>query len=234
MTRDIQGDSAVLKLYGFAASNYFNMVQLALLEKRLPFEIVALHGCQNPEALAISARGKVPVLGTPEGFISETDVILRYIEDTHADHPLVPAEPFARAQAWTIAKEIELYIELPARLCYVEVIFGGRPTPADLKAKARRDLIKGFTALAQRGRFAPYVAGEQFTVADIYFLYSVDLAQRVGEQLFGLDLLGQVPGARALLEHLAQRPDVQHVAAAREADWPRFLARVQAVARQAG
>ncbi|GAB7528687.1 hypothetical protein PS3A_10960 [Pseudomonas sp. 3A(2025)] len=223
----------MLKLYGFAASNYFNMVQLALLEKQLPFEIVPLYGCQNPQAMAISARGKVPVLETPEGFISETDVILRYIEDTSANQPLVPADPFGRAQVWTIAKEIELYIELPARLCYVEVIFGGRPTPADLKAKARRDLIKGFAALAQRGRFAPYVAGAQFTVADIYFLYSIDLAQRVGEQLFGMDLLEQVPQARALLERLAQSPNVQQVAAAREADWPRFLARVQAVARQA-
>lgn len=224
----------MLKLYGFAASNYFNMVQLALLEKQLPFEVVALHGCQNPEVLAISARGKVPVLGTAQGFISETDVILRYIEDTARERPLLPAEPFARAQVWTIAKEIELYIELPARLCYVEVIFGGRPTPPDLKAKARRDLLKGFAALAQRGRFAPYVAGDVFSLADVYFLYSVDLAHRVGEQLFGLDLIGSVPGARPLLERLALNPNVQQVAADREADLPRFLARVQGVAQAAG
>lgn len=221
----------MLRLYGFAASNYFNMVQLALLEKQLPFETVPLHGCQNPETLAISARGKVPVLETPEGFVSETDVILRYIEETSTRHPLMPADAFSRAQVWTIAKEIELYIELPARLCYVEVIFGGRRTPPDLKAKARRDLIKGFAALAQRARFAPYVAGECFTVADIYFLYTVDLAQRVGQELFGLDLLGEMPKARALLDLLAANPNVQQVAAARKADWPRFLARVQAVAQ---
>jgi glutathione S-transferase len=221
----------MLKLYGFAASNYYNMVQLALLEKQVPFETVPLHGCQNPEVLAISARGKVPVLGTPEGFISETDVILRYIEDTCVGRPLVPSDPFSRAQMWTIAKEIELYIELPARTCYVEVIFGGRPTPPDLKLKARRDLIKGFAALAQRARFAPYVAGEHFSLADIYFLYTVDLAQRVGEELFGLDLLGEMPKACALLDLLALNPNVQKVAADRQADWPRFLARVQAVAQ---
>lgn len=217
----------MLTLYGFAASNYFNMVKLALLEKQLPFQVVPLFGCQSPEVLAVSARGKVPVLGTAEGFISETDVILRYIEDTSPDRPLLPASAFARAQAWTIAKEIELYIELPARMCYAEVIFGGRPTPPDLKAKARRDLIKGFAALAQRGLFAPYVAGEHFTVADIYFLYSVDLAQQVGERLFGLDLLEEMPAARALQEQLALSPNVQQVAADREADWPAFMARVQ-------
>ncbi|WP_137983725.1 glutathione S-transferase family protein [Pseudomonas viridiflava] len=217
----------MLTLYGFAASNYFNMVKLALLEKQLPFQVVPLFGCQSPEVLAVSARGKVPVLGTAEGFISETDVILRYIEDTSPDRPLLPASAFARAQVWTIAKEIELYIELPARMCYAEVIFGGRPTPPDLKAKARRDLIKGFAALAQRGLFAPYVAGEHFTVADIYFLYSVDLAQQVGERLFGLDLLEDMPAARALQEQLALSPNVRQVAADREADWPAFMVRVQ-------
>ncbi|MCF5501829.1 glutathione S-transferase, partial [Pseudomonas syringae] len=158
-------------------------------------------------------------------------VILRYIEDISPGLPLLPESPFARAQVWTIAKEIELYIELPARLCYVEVIFGGRPTPPDLKAKARRDLIKGFAALAQRGVFAPYVAGGQFTVADLYFLYSVDLAQQVGERLFDLDLLGNMPAARALQARLAQNPNVQRVAADREADWPAFMARVQSAGR---
>ena len=221
----------MLRLHGFSASNYFNMVKLALLEKQVPFESVPLVGCQSPEVLAVSARGKVPVLETGHGFISETDVILGYIEETQPGPALLPDNPFARAQVWTLAKEIELYIELPARLCYVEVLFGGRPTPEAIKAKARRDLLKGFAALAQRGRFGPYVAGGQFSLADIYFLYSVDHAQTVGERLFGLDLLAQVPGAQALLECLADRPNVQRVAADREADMPVFLARVQAVGR---
>lgn len=221
----------MLKLYGFAASNYFNMVKLALLEKQVPFEEVQLVGCQSPEVLAVSARGKVPVLGTGQGYISETDVILGYLEETQPGRALLPDDPFGRAQVWTLAKEIELYVELPARLCYVEALFGGRPTPEAIKAKAHRDLLKGFSALAQRGQFAPYVAGGQFSLADIYFLYSVDLAQKVGERLFGLDLLAKVPGAKDLLGRLSGMPNVQRVAADREADLPVFLARVQAVGR---
>jgi glutathione S-transferase len=222
----------MLKLYGFAASNYFNMVKLALLEKQMPFEVISMHGCQNPQTLAVSARGKVPVLETEEGFISETDVILRYLEDTHPQTPLLPTNPFARAQVWTLAKEIELYIELPARLCYVEVLFGGRATPEALKAKARRDLIKGFAALERRGKFAPYVAGAEFSLADIYFMYSVDLAQQVGEELFGLNLLDEVAGARGFLERLNDRRCAQLVAADREADFPIFLERVRPVSGQ--
>jgi glutathione S-transferase len=217
----------MFKLYGFAASNYFNMVKLALLEKQIPFEVVSMHGCQNPKTLAVSARGKIPVLETDAGFISETDVILRYLEDTHPHNPLLPSEPFARAQVWTLVKEIELYIELPARLCYVEVFFGGRRTPEALREKARRDLIKGFAALQRRGQFAPFVAGDRFTLADIYFMYSVDLAQTVGERLFGLDLLGGIAGGASLLERLSSLGNAKVVAADKLAELPVFLQRVR-------
>lgn len=217
----------MLKLYGFAASNYFNMIKLALLEKGLPFEVIEFHGCQNPKVLAVSSRGKIPVLETGQGFLSETDVILRYIEDTQPGPALVPADPFERARVWMLAKEIELYIELPARTCYVEVFFGGRPTPEALKAKAKRDLIKGFAALQRGASFAPYVAGERFSVADMYFLYSVDLARVVGQRLFDIDFLADMPGARALLERLAKNPHVQRIAADKLAEAPAFLARVQ-------
>jgi glutathione S-transferase len=219
----------MLKLYGFAASNYFNMVKLALLEKGVPFEIVPFHGCQNPEILAVSPRGKVPVLETCQGFLSETDAILDFIEETQTGVALLPEDPFARATVRALAKEIELYIELPARVCYVEVFFGGRPTPAALRAKAERDLIKGFAALKHRALFAPYVAGEQFTLADLYFLYSVDLAAEVGKRLFDIDFLSDMPGAKALLERLAENPNVQKIAADRQTEAPAFLARVRAV-----
>lgn len=219
----------MLKLYGFAASNYFNMVKLALLEKGVPFETVPFRGCQNPQVLAVSPRGKVPVLETEQGFLSETDAILDYIEETQAGVALLPADPFARASVRALAKEIELYIELPARVCYVEVFFGGRPTPQALRDKAERDLTKGFKALRQRARFSPFVAGEQFTLADLYFLYSVDLAVDVGKRLYGIDYLADMPGATALLQRLADNPNVQKVAADRLAEAPAFLERVRAV-----
>ena len=60
----------MLKLYGFAVSNYYNMVKLALLEKGLPFEEVPFYAGQSAEALAISPRGKVPVLETDKGFLN--------------------------------------------------------------------------------------------------------------------------------------------------------------------
>jgi len=217
----------MLKLYGFSVSNYYNMVKLALLEKGLPFEEVTFYPTPTPESLAISPRGKVPVLGVDAGFINETAIILEYLEQTQKGTPLLPSDPFERAQVLAIAKEIELYIELPGRACYGEAFFG-TTLPDAIKEKTKSELLLGFAALGRHGKFAPYVAGDSLSIADLYFLYSVPLACAVGHKLFGIDLLAEMPQAKALLERLEQNPHVQKIAADKEAAMPAFLAMIAA------
>ncbi|MCU0116993.1 glutathione S-transferase [Pseudomonas sp. B2M1-30] len=217
----------MLKLYGFAVSNYYNMVKLALLEKGLPFEEVTFYPTPTPESQAISPRGKVPVLGTDQGYINETMVILEYIESSQTGKPLLPIDPFERAQVLALAKEIELYIELPARACYGEAFFG-TTVPEAIKEKTRAELLLGFAALGRHGKFAPYVAGDSLSVADAYFLYSVPLACAVGHKLFGVDFLAGMPAAKALLQRLEENPNVQKIAADKEAAMPAFSAMIAA------
>lgn len=217
----------MFKLYGFAVSNYYNMVKLALLEKGLPFEEVTYYPTQTPESLAISPRGKVPVLGVDAGYINETAIILEYLEQSQKGTPLLPCDPFERAQVLAIAKEIELYIELPGRACYGEAFFG-MTLPEAIKEKTRTELLLGFAALGRHGQFAPYVAGDSLSIADLYFLYSVPLACAVGQKLFGIDLLAEMPQAKALLERLEQNPHVQKIAADKDAAMPAFLAMIAA------
>ena len=217
----------MLKLYGFSVSNYYNMVKLALLEKGLPFEEVPFYAGQTPEALAVSPRGKVPVLGVKQGFINETSVILEYLEQSQEGPALLPADPFARTQALALCREIELYIELPARACYAEAFFGMK-VPEAIKEKSRAELLLGIGTLGRHGKFAPYVAGESFTLADLYFMYSLNLACGVGEKLFGLDLLAQLPKAKTLLARLNEMPNAQKVEADRQAALPAFMAMIAA------
>ena len=217
----------MLKLYGFSVSNYYNMVKLALLEKGLPFEEVPFYAGQTPEALAVSPRGKVPVLGVKQGFINETSVILEYLEQSQEGPALLPADPFARAQVLALCREIELYIELPARACYAEAFFG-MTVPEAIKEKSRAELLLGMGTLGRHGKFAPYVAGESFTLADLYFMYSLNLACGVGEKVFGLDLLAQLPKAKALLASLNEMPNAQKVEADRQAALPAFMAMIAA------
>lgn len=216
----------MLRLHGFAVSNYYNMVHLALLEKGLAFDTFSVYGSQDEAFLAISPRGKVPVLQTEQGYISETGAILDYLEDLGQGRPLLPAEPFARAQVRALMREIELYIELPARSCYAEAFFR-TPVEAAIKDKARSELQAGIAALKRHGRFAPYVAGEQFSLADLYFLYSIDLAEAVAHKVLGFELLQDFPAARELLQRLQQNPHVQLIAAQKEAGMVAFMAHLR-------
>lgn len=217
----------MLKLHGFAVSNYFNMVKLALLEKGVDFDVRIVHGSQDPEFLAISPRGKVPCLETEHGFINETNVILEYIEETQGGKRLLPEDAYQRATVRALTKEIELYIELPARSCYPEVFFGGKVDQA-IKDKAKADLLAGVATLKRHGKFAPYVAGSEITIADLMFLYSFDLAIAVARKLFDTDLLADFPAAKALLDKLGENTNVQKVAADKNAEMAAFIAAAKA------
>ena len=217
----------MLKLYGFPVSNYVNMVHFALLEKGIPFEYVLTFPDQTPEFLAISPRGKVPVLGMPQGYLNEASVILEYLEETGTGRPLLPTDPYVRGYVRSLMKEIELYIELPGRSCFAEAYFGGRVSQS-IKDKARDDLAGGFAAVRRHAKFAPYVAGTEFTLADIVFLYSADLANGVAKTLFGTDHLAAWPEAAALMERLGQNPHVQMLARRRDAARAAFVESVKA------
>lgn len=217
----------MLKLYGFSVSNYFNMVKMTLLEKGIPFEIVTTLPSQEEEYLAKSPRGKVPCLGTERGFINETDAILDYIEETQSGPALLPSDPYDRAVTRSLMKEIELYIELSARLCIGEVIRGTR-LPEAIRDRARDELKHGIATLKRHGKFAPYLAGDSFTLADIVFLHTIDYAALVAKTSFDFDLLAELPQAVELLARLKQRPHAITVEADRAEAMGAFIAKMRA------
>jgi glutathione S-transferase len=206
----------VLKLYGFTVSNYFNMVKMALLEKDIDFEFVDTKPTQEGDYLAKSPMGKVPCLETSEGFISETDVIFDYLEDLGQGQALMPASAYEKAKVRELIKQLELYIELPARTCFAEAFFGGTVSE-ETKDKARVSLKKGVECIKRTGKFSPYIAGDTFTYADIMFMYSVSLAGACAKRVLGMDLLEDLPEAKALSELLASRASAQKVAADQKA-----------------
>jgi glutathione S-transferase len=79
-----------LRLLGYPVSNYVNIVRAALLEKGLPFEFVATRSSQDAAFRELSPLGKIPVLDTGEGSLTETVAILDYLDDVFPDVPLRP------------------------------------------------------------------------------------------------------------------------------------------------
>ena len=202
----------MLKLHGFVVSNYFNMVKMALLEKEIDFEFVESMPSQEEAFLAMSPMGKAPCIETDEGFLSEASVILEYLEESVDGPSLMPSEPFARAKVRELMKEIELYIELPARTCFPQAFFGGSVSD-EVKETAKANLIKGIACLKRNASFSPYVAGDSMTYADIVFMYSVSLAGACAKRVLDMDLLADLPEARELIKLLAERDSAKQVAA---------------------
>jgi glutathione S-transferase len=132
----------MLKLHGFPASNYYNMVKMALLEKGADYEDVRVYTGQTEGFLAKSAMGKVPCLETPDGFLTETSIILEYIEDVVDGPSFLPAAPYERARMRELLKYSELYLELPARRSYGEAFFGAGPVSDEVKDTVRPVAIK--------------------------------------------------------------------------------------------
>ena len=202
----------MIKLYGFAISNYFNMVKMALLEKGVEFEIIETRPSQDDDYLAMSPMGKVPCIETDQGFLSEANVIMEYLEESCDGPALMPTEPHGKAEVRELMKEIELYIELPARTCFNEAFFGGSVSD-ETKENARTNLAKGIACLRRKGKFSPYITGDSLTLADITFLYSVSLAGACAKRALDMDLLGELPEARKLADMLGARDSARQIAA---------------------
>jgi glutathione S-transferase len=202
----------MIKLYGFAMSNYFNMVKVVLLEKGIDFEVVETMPSQDDDYLSKSPMGKVPCIETDQGFLSEASVIMEYLEDSQGGPSFFPSDPLEKARVRELMKEMELYIELPARTCFPETFFGGKVSD-EVKQSAQAALAKGIASLKRNGKFSPYVAGSELTYADFIFMYSANLAGAVAKRLWGTDLLAEIPEAKALLAQLGERDSAKQVAA---------------------
>jgi len=217
----------MLKLCGFAASNYYNKVKLALLEKGVPFEeVLAWVGQTDPEA---SPLGKVPYIITGEGALCESTVILEYIEAKYPAHPLLPADPFAAAKARELLRFIELHLELVARNLYPEAFFGGKVSDA-AKEKTGQQLEKNIAAFAKLAKFAPYLAGDTFTLADCGGAVHLQLVASATKIIYGRDFMADLP-VRDYLKRLGERPTVQKVNAERKVNTELMLAAAKAKAQ---
>ena len=213
----------MLKLCGFAASNYYNKVKLALLEKGVPFEeVLAWLGETD---LAASPLGKVPYAITDEGPMSESTVILEYVEDRYPERPLMPASPYQAAKVRELLRYIELHLELVARNLYPEAFFGGKVSDG-LKQRIRPQLERHVAAFARLAKFGPYIAGEQFTLADCAAAVHLPLVASATKIIYGQDLLAALP-VKDYLKHVGERPTVQKVNADRKTNTELMMARMK-------
>ncbi len=214
----------MITLCGFAVSNYYNKLKLILLEKEVPFAERVVYPWERDSFWQSSALGKIPFIETEHGGLSESQVILEYLEERYPARPLYPAEVFARAKCRELIQHLELNCEWVGRRMYKECFFGGSVS-AETKTEARERLAIGLDAVARLSSFSPYILGSPFTAADcaayVHFLM-ITLATR---KIYGQDMLEHhIPQAAAFMRLMEARPHVQTIALGREAALAAFIA----------
>ena len=201
-----------IKLHGMPLSNYYNVVKAVMLEKGVEFEEILTKPSQEEGYLSLSPMGKVPCMETELGFITESSVMLEYLEDLGKGPSLYPADAYRRAKARELMRYLELYIELPARRLYGDVFFG-KPASEEEKAAVKKLLEKGFAALGSIAVYDPYIAGEDLTVVDFYAVFALSPVLGVCKKTWNWDVRATMPKLRALSDLMGERDSVSRVKA---------------------
>jgi maleylacetoacetate isomerase/maleylpyruvate isomerase len=104
-----------MRLYSYFRSSASYRVRIALALKNLPFEYTAVHLVKN-EQLAPAFRALAPAELVPalvvddaaagEAVLTQSLAIIEYLDETHPEPPLLPADALGRARVRAIALDI--------------------------------------------------------------------------------------------------------------------------------
>jgi len=180
-------------LYDAARCPYCARVRIVLAEKGIPYQPVEIDLGDRPGWLyAKNPSGKVPVWEEDDGFtLPESAVIMEYLEEGEREPSLLPRDRLGRAivRLW-----IDRFDERLGDAYYAR----RRGTPG-----AEQELDRCVAALDRTLAERPFLAGEEYTLADIaYFPWIVR-----AERNLGVDLERR-PALAGWVERLAERPAV--------------------------
>lgn len=205
----------MITLCGFGVSGYYNKLKLVLLEKEIPFREKLVYPWQNELLRESSPIGKIPFIETDNGGLSESQVILEYLEDLYPDKPMYPADVFARAKCRELIQHLELNAEWVARRLYKESFFGG-VVSEETKHEAHERLALGLDAVARLSSFSPYIFGSSFSAADCAAYMHFFNIKQTTQKIYGENMLERfLPRISAYLQLMDSRPHVQRVMAER-------------------
>ena len=195
-------------LYHLWMSPQCRKVRVALLEKRLEFELRAENVLQRRDAfLALNPAGEIPVLVEADGTaLSGSDAICEFLDEVHPEPPLIGSQPLGRAEVrrlvhWFDAKfNNEVTENLVGEKMTKRYLGKGAPNSQAVRAGHANihhhlDYI-GY--LTERRR---WLAGEELSYADL----------AAAAHLSVLDYIGDVPwrdhgDARDWYARLKSRP----------------------------
>jgi glutathione S-transferase len=178
-----------MKIYEEAIAPNARRVRMFLAEKGVlqdvEFEQLDLKAGDNitPEFRQKNPLAKIPVLELDDGaFLSESIAICRYFEALHPENPLMGKTPLEQAniEMWQRRSEIYFMNLVGMGFQHTSGFFADRMTPikewGEVCVKGASKFMK---LLDARLAESAYLAGNQFSVADITAFVTIDFARVV-------------------------------------------------------
>ena len=173
-----------LTFYAGAGSPYAWKVWLALEHKGIPYELKMLSfdkgDTKTPEFLAINPRAKVPAIVEDGVAVSESSVIVEYLEDRYPWKPLRPKDASGRATARRIAAEADNYLSETVEELFNLTLYAKKPASVNEISAAQEHALSEIAKL-EKALIADYLVGE-ISIADFTAYPHVRLLQRVDER----------------------------------------------------
>ena len=206
-------------LYHLPISPASRKARLVLSEKNLAFEMIEERDWERREDfLALNPSGEVPVLIDEDGeVICGASSICEFLDEVHADHPLLPGTAHERAEArrlvdWfdnKFAAEVSdgLIFEKVTRRFLSAADGGGAPEMGVVRA-ALHNLRYHLDYISYLMETRSWLAGDELTLADL----------TAAAHLSCLDYVGDVPwaqyaGAKDWYVRLKSRPSFRPILA---------------------
>ena len=180
-----------MKLFTGPLSLFARKVEIALLEKGLPFERVLVpfsqtrgYNPKHPEVLAANPKGQVPVLVDGDLAVFDSTVIFEYLEDAYSEPALYPPDAAGRARCRLLDLFADEIMLLPIRALMHRNTPGERD-PERWKAnearakEAEAELDRHFADLEAKLGAGDYFCGA-FGAADISVFMMVFWTLRLG------------------------------------------------------
>lgn len=196
-------------LFHYPLCPFSRKVRIALAEKKLEYEDrIELYWERREEFVLLNPSGDVPVLVDANGAtLADSTAICEYLEETHRDPPLLPAEADNRAEVRRLVGwfDVKFHGDVTRNLVEEKVIKRMSPAKGAPDSKAIR---AGFANIHQHLEYIAWLterrtwlAGPQYSLADV----------AASAQISCLDYIGDVPwdrhpGAKDWYARVKSRP----------------------------